>query len=158
MNSISVVEAIQLILAPAVMISACGLLILGINTKFSNVMNRIRLLNEERRRLTRRMSEKDSEYEETQRLESVVRQIRQLLKRGRYVRNSLLCYILAVALFVLTSFLIGIDYFFPAMDLQMLLVVMFLTGMLGVVAGIIFMGLDTKMGYDIVRFEVLAEE
>jgi len=158
MNTISVIEAIQLILAPAVMINACGLLILGINTKFSNVMNRIRLLNEERRRLSLRMSEKNSGYEETQRLESVVRQIRQLLKRGLYVRNSLLSYIGAVAFFVLTSLLIGIDYFFPGIDLQILLVVMFLTGMVGVVGGIVFMGLDTKMGYDIVRFEVFAEE
>lgn len=158
MNAISVIEAIQLILAPAVMISACGLLILGINAKFSNVMNRIRLLNEERRRLTERVGEKDPGYGEAQRLESVARQIRRLLQRARFVRNSLLSYILAVALFVLTSLLIGVDYFVPGIDLQIPLMVMFLAGMVAVVAGIVYMGLDTKMGYDIVRFEVLAEE
>jgi len=42
-------KAIQLMLAPAVMISACGLLLLGINNKHSSITNRIRLLNEERR-------------------------------------------------------------------------------------------------------------
>lgn len=158
MKTISVIEAIQLILAPAVMINACGLLMLGINTKFSNVMNRIRLLNEERRRLSVRVAEKDAPYEVGQRLESVVRQIGQLLKRGLYVRNSLLCYIGAVALFVLTSLAIGLDYFVPEVDLQLLLVSMFLAGMVAVVGGIVFMGLDTKIGYDIVQFEVLAEE
>ncbi len=41
---------IQIMLAPGLMISACGLLLLGMNNKYSLVVNRIRLLNEERRK------------------------------------------------------------------------------------------------------------
>ena len=64
MNKISIIEVIQLMLAPGIMISACGLLILGINNKYSMVVNRIRLLNEERRRILGKLSDKAINLEE----------------------------------------------------------------------------------------------
>ena len=42
-----IVGLIQGMLAPGLMISACGLLLLGMNSKYSLVVNRIRLLNED---------------------------------------------------------------------------------------------------------------
>ncbi|HEX9739900.1 MAG TPA: DUF2721 domain-containing protein [Ignavibacteriaceae bacterium] len=47
-ESFSITEVIQLMLAPGIMISACGLLLLGMNNKYSLVVNRIRILNEEK--------------------------------------------------------------------------------------------------------------
>jgi len=47
----NIVEVIQLMLAPGLMISACGLLLLGVNNKYSLVVNRIRLLNDEKRKI-----------------------------------------------------------------------------------------------------------
>lgn len=158
LNDISVVQAIQLILAPAVMISACGLLMLGINTKFSNVLNRLRLLNEEKRKLKIKAGAESLSYEETQRLESIARQLNRLLKRAFHVRNSLLSYITAIALFVVTSFLIGMDYALDLIHLDVPVIMTFLGGMLAVFLGIIFAAFDTKMGYDIVRFEVEVDE
>jgi len=49
-------KTIQLMLAPAVMISACGLLLLGISNKYSSITNRLRILNEERRRHHNKMN------------------------------------------------------------------------------------------------------
>jgi hypothetical protein len=40
------IEAIQAILAPALGISAVGLLLLGLYNRYSNIINRIRSLNE----------------------------------------------------------------------------------------------------------------
>ena len=57
MNSEDFYTIIQLMLAPAVMISACGLLLLGITNKHTSITNRIRLLNEEKRRLLIKMSD-----------------------------------------------------------------------------------------------------
>ncbi len=48
---IPIVQLIQGMLAPGLMISACGLLLLGMNNKYSLVVNRIRLLNEEKRKI-----------------------------------------------------------------------------------------------------------
>jgi len=50
----SIIQVIQLILAPAVMINACGLLLLATSNKYSSVLNTIRRLNEEKRRLFRK--------------------------------------------------------------------------------------------------------
>jgi len=46
----SIVNLIQSMLAPGVMINASGLLLLGMNNKYSAVVSRIRLLNEEKRK------------------------------------------------------------------------------------------------------------
>ena len=54
-KELTLIQLIQFMLAPAVMISACGLLLLGINNKYSLVVNRIRLLNEERRKFKKKI-------------------------------------------------------------------------------------------------------
>ncbi|MBK8662785.1 MAG: DUF2721 domain-containing protein [Ignavibacteriales bacterium] len=51
---------IQAMLAPGIMISACGLLILGMNNKYSLVVNRIRTLNEEKGNLQKLPIQKSS--------------------------------------------------------------------------------------------------
>ncbi|MCU7495615.1 MAG: DUF2721 domain-containing protein [Ignavibacteria bacterium] len=145
-------------LAPAVMINACGLLILGINNKYSIVVNRVRLLNEEKRILTLKAGGRDFTYEEGVRLESIAHQLRELVFRVRLVRNAVLSYTAAVALFVLTSLLIAFDYFNQGLDLQALIIGAFLVGMIVVFTGVGFAFFETKKGYDIVKYEVAADE
>ncbi|MBK7267803.1 MAG: DUF2721 domain-containing protein [Ignavibacteriales bacterium] len=55
-----VASLIQAMLAPGIMISACGLLILGMNNKYSLVVNRIRTLNEEKGNLQKLPIQKSS--------------------------------------------------------------------------------------------------
>ena len=155
---ISIVEVIQLMLAPGIMISACGLLLLGMNNRYSLVVNRIRLLNEEKRRLFTRAGERDFNYEENVRLESLSVQLRQLTYRVKIVRNAVLCYSGAVAMFVVTSLLIGMAYFGDTDRLNILITIIFLTGMVSVLAGILFAGYETKKGYDIINLEVKIDE
>ena len=112
-ENFSVIQAIQLILAPGVMISACGLLLLGINNKFTSVLNRIRILTEEKRKMIINAAERDFFPIENQRIESISRQVAGLLNRARLIRNSVSCYLGAIGLFVVTSLLIGADYFVP---------------------------------------------
>jgi len=74
-DKLTAVQIIQLMLAPAIMISACGLLLLSINNRYSLVVNRIRLLNEEKRRLMLKVGDKKTETEDNVRLESIAKQI-----------------------------------------------------------------------------------
>jgi hypothetical protein len=157
-ENLSVIQAIQLILAPGVMISACGLLLLGINNKFTSVLNRIRSLMEEKRRMIFNASERDFLSTEIQRIESITRQVTGLLNRARLIRNSIFCYLCAVGLFVATSLLIGADYFVPLIELRYLILSMFLSGMVVVFVGVIFGVHDTLKGYNIVKFEVQVDE
>jgi len=154
----SVTQAIQLILAPAVMINACGLLLLGISNKFSAILNRIRALNEEKRKLILRSAEREFHPLENQRVESISRQLPGLLRRAKLVQDSLLCYFMAVGLFIGTSMVIGVDFFFPNPVFRYFVIGMFLTGMILVLAGVVFAVLDTVRGFAIVRFEVTVDE
>lgn len=141
-------------LAPAVMISACGLLLLGINNRYSLVVNRIRLLNEEKRRLFVKVGDKPLSTTENLRLESIARQIELLVYRVRLIRNSALSYVAAVALFVLTSLLLGFGYLLSIDYLNFPIVIAFLLGMILVLTGALFAGFESKKGYDIIKFEV----
>lgn len=159
LNITSIVEIIQLMLAPGLMISACGLLLLGMNNKYSLVVNRIRLLNEERRRAIRKTTEeKDFNYQETQRLESISMQIASLVFRVKLVRNAVLSYTIAVALFVLTSLSIGFGFLLEITKLNSFITLLFLLGMVSVLCGVIFAAYETYKGYEIVNFEVKIDE
>jgi len=152
----SVSQIIQLILAPAVMINACGLLLLATSNKYSNVLNRIRLLNEEKRKLFKKAGDKI--FEETQRLESLSRQIGNLMHRAELVRNSVMCYSAAIAVFIITSLLIGFGFLFHGFQSDAAITIAFLLGMVVVFAGVVYSFLDAKKGFEIVRFDVMVDE
>lgn len=145
-------------LAPGIMISACGLLLLAMNNKYSLVVNRVRLLNEERRRFLIKNSGRDFGYEENIRLESISQQITALLIRVKLVRNAVLAYTIAIAFFVLTSLFIGLQFASVKIGLTELIITIFLMGMISVLIGIIYAGYETKKGYDIIRLEVKIDE
>ena len=153
-DKISIVEVIQLMLAPGLMISACGLLLLAMNNKYSLVVNRIRLLNEEKRRFITKVSGNEFNYEETIRLESISLQVKKLAFRARLVRNAVLSYTIAVALFVITSLLIGFKFIFDIERLGSIITTLFLIGMLSVLTGVVFAAYETIKGYEIVQLEV----
>jgi len=153
----SIIQVIQLMLAPGLMISACGLLLLGMNNKYSLVVNRIRLLNEERRRVLTRVGERELTYEENVRLESISLQIDKLTLRVKLVRNAVLSYTMAVAMFVITSLLIGIQYF-TVLNFNVFITIIFLLGMLSVLAGVLYAAYETKEGYNIIQLEVKIDE
>jgi len=154
----SIVSIIQLMLAPGLMISACALLLLGMNNKYSLVVNRIRLLNEERRKALNKPGDQEFNFQENVRFESISKQLEKLSYRVGLVRNAVLSYTLAVALFVLTSLLIGIGYLLEITRLNSFITILFLLGMISVLVGVIFAAYETYKGYEIVKFEVDSDE
>ncbi|MEG8946569.1 DUF2721 domain-containing protein [Rosettibacter firmus] len=156
--SIKAVNIIQLMLAPAVMISACGLLLLSLNNRYSLLANRIRLLNEEKRRLLLKAGEKALDTEENVRLASIAKQIEALVYRLKLVRNAVLYLVSAVSLFVLTSILLGLSSIFVVQKMDTFIIATFLVGMLLVFIGVFFAGFESKKGFDIIKFEVISHE
>jgi VIT1/CCC1 family predicted Fe2+/Mn2+ transporter len=157
-EKMSIVQVIQLMLSPGLMISACGLLLLAMNNKYSLVVNRIRLLNEEKREFFSKVGEKDLQYEENVRLESISMQLKKLHFRVKLVRNAVLAYTLAVAFFVLTSLFIGLQYFSGLENFSFIITILFLIGMFLVLLGVLSSAYETIKGYEIIRLEVKIEE
>jgi hypothetical protein len=159
LEQIDVMESIQSILAPAIMISSCGLLLLGLNNRYSSVINRIRLLNNERRKLLEKyLSEKHLDFNENIRFKSVQKQLDQLLKRCLLVRNAIISIITAICLFVLTSLFLAIVYFSGLQIFQIISISIFLLGMFAVFYGVFSTGIEVVLAHKIVLIEVKSEE
>ena len=146
-----IVQLIQGMLAPGLMISACGLLLLGMNNKYSLVVNRIRLLNEEKRKVfhQEKIDENDSN-----RLSNIELQISHLIERISLVRNAVFSYSLAVALFIVSSVLIGLTINMSTPTFDWLIVAFFYAGMFAVFVGIVFATIEVWKGYRIVKIEI----
>jgi hypothetical protein len=146
-------------LAPAVMINACGLLLLGINNKYSTMINRIRLLNEEKRKYMVKIEHNtELDYLEMSRMQSIRKQLSELQYRLKLIRNSIFSITIGLFLFILTSLLIGIETFVGLLLTKYLFISTFALGMVLVGIGLIFLLTDTLKGYKIVQVEIKADE
>jgi len=147
----SIVQIIQAMLAPGIMISACGLLILGMNNKYSIVVNRIRLLNDENRKIHHMENKLDDEVKR----ESNIRvQIDKLNERVKIVKNAVFAYSVGVACFIISSLFIGINLYTNSINVEFLSLAFFLCGMIIVFVGVVFGAQESLKGYKIVRIEV----
>ena len=159
MDTELLIKTIQLMLAPAVMISACGLLLLGINGKNTAISNRLRLLNDEKRRYFAKIRDgKELEYFESSRFYSIQKQIKVSLYRMKLVRNVILCYVLGLFMFIFTSLLIGIEIFVQIFITKYLILAAFSSGMLLIAIGLGFALQDTLKGYKILEVETKADD
>ena len=146
-----IVQLIQGMLAPGLMISACGLLLLGMNNKYSLVVNRIRLLTEEKRKI---FHQANIDETDSNRLSNIELQISHLIGRISLVRNAVFSYSLGVALFIVSSVLIGVAINTPTVTFDWLIVAFFYAGMFAVFVGIIFAAIEVWKGYRIVKIEI----
>lgn len=139
------------------MITGVALLLLTLNARHSSLVNRIRLLNDEERELRRKGGKLDEL--DNARLRSIQNQIDQLLPRLRYVRNGMLCHLLAAIFFVLTSFSIGLGYFSVSSAItQAMINATFIIGMLLVLVGVTFLALEIYVSYRVILIETREEK
>lgn len=103
----SAVQVIQAILAPAVLISACGLLLLSMQNKYGRINDRIRALLRERLEL---LSRSDSPFAHA-RLAAIDRQLPDLLRRNHVQHDAVLALFWGVLLFVVDLFALGLGFF-----------------------------------------------
>ncbi len=158
-STVTAIQAIQAILAPALGISAVGLLLLGVSNRYSSMVNRIRLLTDEKRDLAKKLvNNNELEYADTMRLESITKQTEELLIRSRFARNGILSLQFAVVSFVLASVGISLNLFFSSAVFQSAPLLVFSIGMISVLIGVLFAAIEVYRSYKIILIEVKAEE
>ena len=143
-------RAINGILAPSLMISGCGLLVLALQARYSHLMDRIRLLNEERRILKK----EDPEQETVDRLASIRGQVLLLLDRARFVRNSMFALYTAVVCFVASSIAIGHRLVFGLGSVPGIWLALFMIGMAAVLLGAVYALKDVASAFSVAQLEV----
>jgi MFS family permease len=135
---------VQSMVTPAVMISACGLLLLSMSNKLARLVDRIRGLNAEDR-------ERGPVMESVRRL-SVRNQIDLLVRRAVYLRYACGLLYLAVAVFAVTSLCIGLSN--AAHVFEVLMLVLFVAGLGIVVWAGILAYLEMRLSHQAIAEEI----
>ena len=151
---ITIVNIIQAMLAPGIMISACGLLLLGMNNKWSLIVDRIRLLDDEKRRYLNASRKEKLNEDEEHRLKSINMQLTKMSYRSKIVRNTVTAYSIAIALFILSSLFIGLSYIVSTNFITAIAAGFFLAGMLSVMIGVLSAAKEVRKGYQVVQIEI----
>ena len=141
---VSLLGMVQAMVTPAVMISACGLLLLALTNRLARIVDRIRSLNAELRA-------SDPEEDPMRRL-SIRNQFDPLMRRAVYVRDSCGLLILAVTLFVLTSLCVGLSHFGSVFEV--LVVVLFVAGLLIVAWAGVLAWLEMRLSHRVITEEL----
>jgi hypothetical protein len=141
----TLIEIIKGMLAPGIMISACGLLLLGMGNKYALVVNRIRTLNTEFRQL---------KEDNIIRRESILTQLPLLIRRMKIVQNAVFLYTISIALFIFSIFIIGIFFLFGKTSfLSSFAFILFIAALLSLLIGVIYAAREVRLGYEILNIE-----
>lgn len=101
-------SALTAMITPAVLISACGTLILSTSTRLSRVVDRVRALSEQFETMAREATDMDLLEE---RRAMLLGQLDRLTDRARLLQRSMTVFYLALGVFVSTSVTIGMIAF-----------------------------------------------
>jgi hypothetical protein len=93
-------------LGPAVMVSGCGLLLLGLGNRYARVVDRLRSFTAEWRALRKSGPADAPDGPDAERLAMLEQEFPDLLRRGRLLRDAVLMLYSAALLFVAASFAI----------------------------------------------------
>ena len=150
-----IASVIQAMLAPGIMISACGLLLLGMNNKYSLVVSRIRALADEKRKLITPPKHGNLNMVEENRLKNINTEIELFAFRVVLVKKAVTSYYIAVAFFIFASLLIGLNFVSDLKITYIIALISFLSGMISVVVGVYFAAKEIKKGLEIVKIEIV---
>lgn len=102
----SAVAVLTAMITPAVLISACGSMILSTSHRLSRVVDRVRALSDKLEELAEKRANESTGTTERQAI--IFAQLDKLTSRARILQRSMVTFYLALGLFVATSVAIGI--------------------------------------------------
>ena len=105
METSSAIAVLTAMITPAVLISACGSMILSTSTRLGRVVDRVRQLSD---RLEEMNEEQQAGEDLTQRQVVIFQQLDKLTSRARILQRSMVVFYLSLGSFVATSVAIGI--------------------------------------------------
>lgn len=141
----SVSQLIVQMVSPAVMVSACGLMLLGLGNKYARVVDRIRAFAAEARSLRKLGAEAGPV--DVQRLRVLEVQTPDLIRRGRLLRNAVLMFYAAIFLFVMCAFVLPLTQ-------SPIPLALFCAGMASVLLGTWLAWRETLLSFRLINLEI----
>jgi len=152
MNAETVVQTIQLVIAPTVMISSCTLIQNAILTRYSGIGDRLRTLVRERIDLLEKYDVSEAVYSDV--LHLIDQQLLLLSRRYLLVQNTALLLYAAISCFLLTMLAIAIARVFQTAIFSYIAFFLFLLGTLTLLVSVFFAALEVRISHKAVRSEV----
>jgi hypothetical protein len=144
---------VDLLLAPAVLIPAGGLLAMSTSARLSAILARVRDLHKQRLESYVAHTADDARTEEVRRirLEGLEKQAHWLIRRAALTRASLMLIYASIATLLLSSTVLGIAIAWPPAEYAAL--ALFALGLLILLASVVIAMLDVRQALRWVRYE-----
>jgi hypothetical protein len=155
MNVQTAAKTIQLILAPVVMVSACGILLTGMLAHYGTINDRIRKLTAERLGLSQLQPAEDHELLARERLTEIDHQVPMLIGRHRQVHHAILLANTTVAVLVVSMFIIAAAALSDSSAVGTVALFVFLTGTAALMGSAVFMALEVRSSHQSVSYEAM---
>ena len=149
----SAVAVLTAMITPAVLISACGALILSTSTRLGRVVDRVRMLIDRFEELAKSKEDEGVEFYEERRA-VIFNQLDKLTTRTRLLQKGMRVFYLALGVFVATSVSIGLVAAVGSPGHAWLPVVLGLSGSLGLLYGSMLLIRESRIAQDALNAEM----
>lgn len=147
MNISTARDTIQVIVAPVVMVTACGLLLSGMLAHYTAINSRLR--DRARERLTLALVEpvEGTRRFATERIDTIDAEMPGLIRRHRLVHRAILCTYTAVVVLIASMFVVGGAALADSSSAGSAAIVVFLAGTACLLVGAALMALEVRVSH-----------
>jgi hypothetical protein len=155
-----IIRTISLILAPTVMITSCMIFLSGLFARYEHISARMRAMHRERLELFQTASPAGSRAAEgkvvlsVQRIVEIERQLPEMLRRHKLVRNAVVTVGMAIVIFVLSMFIIALAALTNSQLTAEIALLAFLTGTGTLLVGVLFTTWELSRSHLEVVYEI----
>ena len=141
MTNVQLIQALQASIAPCVLISGDGLLLLSLSNRLSRPIERIRHLCD----VIKAHPQKDHQ--------AAQEQIRIMYKRCEYLRSAIACIIFSIVLISFLVLLLFLDSFY-AWPITFLINILFISSVVSLTISMVFFLMDIHWSLDSLKIEI----
>jgi AcrR family transcriptional regulator len=160
MNAEMFGRTIQMILAPVVMITACGLVLSGLWSHFTSINERLRAMTRERLELLRSHATQAmgastrTDPVSIERIREIDTEAPELLARHKRVQEAVMAIYGAILIFVASMFVIATAVVVDAAAITTLALLLFLGGTAALLFGVVLILVEVRTSHRTIDYEV----
>ncbi len=139
------ISFIAQVVTPTILVSASGLLLLGLQNKYARIVDRIRSLREIERELRKNEAK-----------QNIHLQLKHLLRRAKLLRTAIFSLYVGIMFFIMASMAIAL--YALQLGSEVAVIIFFCTGLFSMFLGVVHAVLDVQNSFRIILLELRRRE